>query len=210
MNLTIEKTKVLILDCETTGTSNTDEIIELAWVTSVLSMRETVACFTAPLNASNQANQLYTYNERFNPSVPINPHAYKVHGIGKMKLLSCRPSSEANIPENTKYIVGHQVAVFDHRMLGKPDVLCIDTLVLVRTLRKLGLITNNDDEGKDKLDVLITHYFPEVAKTLIKPLHSALDDCYKVILLLSVILEKFPTIDTWDALFELQTKGKKK
>ena len=206
------KDKVLILDIESTGVTNTDEIIELAYLTCSERVQDFINGFSCLL--LNNPEELDTvsctkYNERFNPSVPINPHAFKVHGISKLKLLKCRPSSEAVIPANVKYLVGHNIS-FDHRMLGKPDVLLIDTLTLVKTLRKLGLITNNDDDGKDKLDVLIAHYFPEIAKPLIKPLHSALDDCYKVILLLSVILEKFPTIETWDQLFELQTKGKTK
>lgn len=207
MNAAIEKTQVLILDCESTGVSNADEIIELAYIQASDDIRKFIAYYIEAMPEIDFPQQVY--NERFNPSVPINPHASKVHGISKLKLLKCRPSSEAVIPANVKYLVGHNIS-FDHRMLGKPDVLLIDTLTLVKTLRKFRLITNNDDEGKDKLDVLIAHYFPEIAKTLIKPLHSALDDCYKVILLLSVILEKFPTIETWDQLFELQTKGKTK
>lgn len=212
MQSNIEKTQVLILDTETTGITAKDQVIELAYITCGELVRNFVNGFSCLV--LNNFDQLYTadcrmYNERFKPTVPINPHAYKVHGISMLKLLNCRPSSEAVIPADVKYLVGHNIS-FDHRMLNKPDVLLIDTLVLTRTLRKLGMLSTDDMEGKDKLDVLIKHHFPHIASILIKPLHNALYDCYKVILLLSVILEKFPNVSTWDALYELQTIGKKK
>ena len=200
--------KVLIADCETTGVSGTDQVIELAYFPAPENIRDWVADYI-----SSDFDNYYVdtiYNERFKPSVPINPHAYKVHGIGKIHLLKCRPSTEAVIPTDTKYLIGHNIA-FDYRMLGKPEnLLLIDTLVIVRILRKLGMLTNDEMDGKDKLDVLVEHYYPTIASTLIKPLHSALDDCYKVVLLLAEILRLFPNVNTWDALYELQTMGKKK
>lgn len=207
MSATIEKTQVLILDCETTGISNTDEIIELAYIQAPDDVRKFVTYYVKAMPKIDFPQQVY--NERFKPSVPINPHAFKVHGISMLKLLGKRPSKEVALPENVKYLVGHQIN-FDYKMLGQPEgILLIDTLIIHRLLRKLGIIDDHSG-GKNDLGTLISYYYPEVAKTLIKPLHSALDDCYKVILLLSVILEKFPAIETWDGLYSLQTKGKKK
>jgi exodeoxyribonuclease X len=201
------RNKVLILDSETTGLSSKDQIIELAYFIPTDDIRTWVDNFFVN---NLDINTIAFFHERFNPSVPINPHAQKVHGIGKIKLLGCRKSEEVSIPEDTKYIIAHN-APFDYRMLRKPEgVLLIDTKGIVDTIRKLGLLTNDADEGRDKLDNLIEHYFPEIAKTLCAEYHSAIGDCIKLVLLLSEILRLFPNINTWDDLYNMQSMGKMK
>jgi len=201
------RNKVLILDSETTGLSGKDQIIELSYFIPT----DDICTWVDDFLVNNlDINTIAYYHERFNPSVPINPRACEVHGIGKIKLLGCRKSELVAIPPDTKYIIAHN-APFDYRMLGKPEgVLLIDTKAIVTTVRKLGMLTNDEDTGRDKLDVLIEHYFPEIAKTLCSEYHSAIGDCIKLVLLLSEILRLFPNITTWDMLFELQSKGKKK
>jgi DNA polymerase III epsilon subunit-like protein len=212
--MTIVRDKVLILDTETTSVTAKDEVIELAYIQCPLNLREWVQDYTNYSQVQDTemmgfvVSSKEVYNEQFKPSVPISPHAHKVHGLSMLKLLGKRPSKEITLPKDIKYMCGHN-ALFDYRMLGKPEgVLLIDTLVIIRILRKLGLLTNDNVEGKDKLDVLIAHYYPEISKNLIKPLHAALDDCYKVILLLNKILELLPNISTWEDLYNLQPKKK--
>lgn len=112
---------IYVIDTETTGVSNRDQVVQLATVLvpnniSSLTLDELLA--------------LPSTNEYFNPTVPINPRALEVHGITKLSLLGKPVSTSAKLPENCELVIGHNIA-FDLRMLHS-DINSICTLKLCR------------------------------------------------------------------------------
>ena len=103
--------KALIFDTETTGTDDTAEIIEAAWIDSRTGEE---------------------YCERFQPTGPISFGAMAVHNIMPHDLDYCDPSSAFSLPD-CDYLIGHNID-FDWRMAGEPDVKRICTLALSRYL----------------------------------------------------------------------------
>lgn len=100
---------LLIIDTETNG-RKPPEVIELAWLGNGL-----------------------PFEQRFKPSAPSTWGALAVHNILPEELEECPPSSSAALPEDTQYIVGHNVD-FDWAALGKPSVKRICTLAIARKL----------------------------------------------------------------------------
>ena len=103
--------KALIFDTETTGTDETAEIIEAAWIEEW---------------TGNE------YCERFKPTGPISFGAMAVHNIMMHDLEGCKPSSAFTLPV-FDYLIGHNID-FDWKMAGQPDVRRICTLALSRYL----------------------------------------------------------------------------
>ena len=69
--------------------------------------------------------------QRFRPENPIEPGAVAVHGILPDELAGKPPSSEAAIPADVDYIIGHNVD-FDWQVLGEPDVKRICTMAIAK------------------------------------------------------------------------------
>jgi exodeoxyribonuclease X len=200
--------KVILLDTETTGISNHPihehpQVIELAYLSF-----ETLEEFKMYLQANKIGIKSYIehifededwVHERYKPSMPIHIDATKIHGI-LLKDLVDKPRSETiKLPEETKYLIGHNIQ-FDYRCLGKPEgINLICTLKLIRaycTFKK-------EKPPSRKLDDLIGYYFPEVSG-LTPKLHNAKLDVIKVILILEMILNEFPKIDSWEMLWKFQ------
>ncbi|MDO8712931.1 MAG: exonuclease domain-containing protein [Polynucleobacter sp.] len=99
-------TKVLVLDTETTGISNTDEPIEVA-----------ATLYEADLNG-NLVAKVDSYCGRREPSVPISFMAQKVHKITKADLIGRDFDHDKlkTLISNADIIVAHN-ADFDARML---------------------------------------------------------------------------------------------
>lgn len=195
--------KVLLLDCETTGVSNSDQIIELAYVElqDLRTLRES----THYLGGMKPGT---IFNEQYQPSVPIHSKALEIHGIGFKQLLGKRKSEEVEIPKDVTILVGHNIS-FDHRMLGKPEVLLICTLDLSKKMAKYL-----DYEVPDhKLDTLAELFKPGCLQTLPNSrgeFHSALGDVWKNIIVLQALLEKLPNINSWEELYSFQQSLKAK
>ncbi len=103
--------RALVLDTETNG-QDPQEIIELAYI---------------------DLKTEKSYCQRFKPSVESNAAALSVHHILPEELEGCEPSSNAKIPKDVGYLIGHNID-FDWEALGKPPVKRICTLAIARSL----------------------------------------------------------------------------
>lgn len=145
--------RYIILDTETTGTSENDRVIQLGYM--VLGAKE-----------------IEVYNEFFSSDIPISFAAMEVHGItpdmleGKESCIqsaSYKRLQELNTNEN--YLIIHN-AKFDIDMLKKegfnPQMRVIDTLRVAKHIfpneeahrlqyfrYKMGLYKNEENEAKD-------------------------------------------------------------
>ena len=196
-----------ILDTETTGSSSTDQVIELAWLKIA--------------NNVQTLGVLESHVSRYNPSIPITDRAFQVHGISKRQLMKdrCSPSSTIELPKDMVYLIAHN-ASFDHRMLeqtiGKPllhheqtgsneswvtPVKVICTIKLIKALEKLqggkfGFVDY-------KLETIFSFWFPEQKDWLQKNAHSALGDCKMLHAILLKSLQCFPHVESLESLFKL-------
>ena len=68
---------------------------------------------------------------RWDPEKPIECGAWATHLISNEEVEGCRPASEFALPDDTTYIIGHNVD-FDWEVAGKPNVKRICTLALAR------------------------------------------------------------------------------
>jgi DNA polymerase III, epsilon subunit and related 3''-5'' exonucleases len=196
-----------VLDTETTGIGKEDQVIELAYLTllELTYIRETFEGYSPENRLHKDVNQLRESTkwavQRFNPTVPINKHAYAVHKVSKLQLLK-EPSSlrvEEYLPKGMSYMVGHSIS-FDYRMLkGKPEgVKLICTLALVKKLRKEHEVWKELDIENDKLNTYMSKLYPELT---FSEAHNAKDDCIKVILLLCKVLPTMPEVESWEDLY---------
>lgn len=194
--------QVLLLDTETTGISNQDQVIEFAY----LELPELAICKqVTPI----YANEFPSSHKRYKPSVPIQQRALEVHGIREEDLQNCPPSSTLSLPKHT-YMLGHNVS-FDHRMLGCPTTKLICTMKLAQKLYK-KLPPGKEHSSMHPAGEYVTNYkLPTLISELIMggdqiagEAHSALSDCYLTLILLDQILQRFPRILTWEELYLLQ------
>lgn len=81
----------VVLDSETTGLAEHDEIIELAII---------------------GLNGEVFFNERFNPTVNIHPEAEQIHGINKTALVNC-VGWDAKVSEISQLLLGKKVVIFN-------------------------------------------------------------------------------------------------
>ena len=98
--------KLLILDTETTGLSLNDEPIEIALLLIAISLN------------GDLIQNLTTYCGLREPSVPINPHAQKVHGIKSSDVCGKQWNHKliSELIDSADILVAHN-AEFDARML---------------------------------------------------------------------------------------------
>lgn len=204
---------IIALDVESTDVGKTAQVIELGYIHLSYNLSE--LSYTKDDLVGDIVNELtlYSYEERFRPTVPIKLDASKVHGIYLKDLFGCRRPSEITLPENLAYVVGHNL-IFDYRLLKQSNpnlnetldnIKPIDTMVLAKTLNKnlkLGF-------ESVKLDYLVKHFYPDNVENLIAKDHAALGDCIKCVLVLIKLLEYIPHITTWDGLYEFQKILKK-
>lgn len=190
--------KVIILDTETTGVGKNDQIIELSYVEVM------------PLNIFRHAPipfyETTLYNERFFPSVPIQPEATKVHGIQFRDLLGKRRNDFVEIPKDVEFIIGHNIQ-FDYRMLGKPaGVKLICTLNLSKKIEQFLDVKFESH----KLDYLVEK-LSDGQLSIGGKYHAAKDDIMKNIFVLQKFLEQLPALQSWGDLYALQEnlRGKK-
>ncbi len=85
------KEQFLVLDTETTGLNNHDQIIEL----SILSSRGEII-----------------YNQRYKPTVPISDGAYRCHGIN-LHDLENEPSFEVDACEIKRILLNNNIVIFN-------------------------------------------------------------------------------------------------
>ncbi len=204
--------KVLVLDSETTGTAKTDQVIELAYIelgsiafTALQESRKDFELFR--LNLLNNISRF-----QFKPTVPINPFAFEVHGIGLAQLAGKSSSTTVTVPEH-EYMVGHVISFDKGKLIGSNASLeaqlertkYICTRDLAKALEKhLDLKYENH-----KLDTLVKHYYPAEYEVLVQSTHDAAGDVVKTILVLLSLLEHIPNVTTWEELYQFQQSLKK-
>lgn len=199
--------EIYALDTETTGATATDEVIQLAKI----GIPDNIAQLHAAIDKNAQAPYwnlygthnprqhspffpgLHVTNEFFNPNVPINPHAAKIHGLSKLKLCNFPNSANCELPKNTAMIVAHNAA-FDSRMLGVKEIPSICTWRLAQKIEKV-------QQGKFgfedyKLFTIFAHFYPKEAKIFDSERHDALADCEMLLMVLVKLLEQFPFLPT--------------
>lgn len=99
----------ILLDTETTGTSNNDQIIEYAHT-----------LFQVNTESGEIVNILDQYSALQEPTVPINPFAQAVHGLS-LELLRGHALDLAHIKKNLRnaqFVLAHNVS-FDKRFVSK-------------------------------------------------------------------------------------------
>jgi exodeoxyribonuclease X len=107
----------LIFDTETTRIDSPD-VISAAWLR---------------VDEPGSLEVLESFDQRYKPTHPITLGAMAVHHIMDEDLVDCPPAGGFRLPEDTEYLIGHNVD-FDWRAIGKPPVKRIDTLSLCRKL----------------------------------------------------------------------------
>lgn len=157
-----------IIDTETTGTDpKLANIIELAYgpISEDLRTFSTVTC------------------TRFKPDVKIDCGAMAVHHIIPDDLKDCSHHSQAKLPADAAYIIGHNVD-FDWNFLGQPDVRRICTLALARHVWP--------QVGSHTLGACIYRILPfDVARERLRNAHSAGADVHLCHELLSYLLDEY-------------------
>lgn len=145
--------EAVIFDTETTRIDS-PEIIEAALI-SVTDLPDLA------IEAHTQA--------LYRPSGAISLGAMAVHHIMEEDLVNCPPSNSFRLPEQTRYLIGHNVD-FDWRAAGSPaGVKRICTLALCRSLFP--------EADSHSLGAMMYLLHRESAREMVKGAHSALMDC---------------------------------
>lgn len=172
-----------IIDTETTGL-NEPEVIELAY-------QRIDSLDPAGLYA---ALTLKCYL----PSKPIELGAMATHHITLEMLQGYPPSSEASLPPDAEYIIGHNVD-FDWKALGSPPSKRICTQALAQMLYP-GLDSYS-------LGALMYHLKPNIARDKLKDAHTAAADVMNCQLILAEMMLELENrgylIDGFEALWSI-------
>lgn len=143
--------KTLIFDTEATDKNN-PVIIEAAWL---------------ELASLEPFETTHPWVQRYNPGKPISLGALATHHILDEELVDCPPSNSFSLPEDTQYLIGHNVD-FDWQAIGNPDIKRICTLALARSTWP-----NLDSHNQSALLYFLDRNH---AKDMLKNAHSALAD----------------------------------
>lgn len=146
--------KALMLDTETTAV-NDPEVLQVAYL----------QIGTEPENLFKVFGE--AFNEFYYPSKKIELGAQAVHHIFLDELEGCEPSGSFVMPEETKYLIGHNID-FDWRALKQPNVKRICTLAIARHLLP--------DIDSHSLSAVAYHYFGKEIRTQLKSAHNAFND----------------------------------
>lgn len=158
-------TNTYIFDTETTGKID-PVIVEAAWIK--------IDSFSPLLTSSS-------FNQRYNPGKKSEYGALAIHNILDEELLDCPPASEFQLPDDTQYIVGHNVD-YDWNVINQPNIKRICTLALARRIWP----------ELDSYNQSALLYFIEghEARDKLKNAHSALADVKNCEILLRAICNK--------------------
>lgn len=178
----------VLLDTETTGTTDDDKVIEFA-------LTELMA---APPALTDDLFKITSRVFRFSTDRPISLGAMATHHIigpdleGFPPFMGWDPAAEG-----IEYIVGHNVD-FDWRMLGRPKVRRICTLALARSLWP--------DIDSHSLGAMIYHLeSPQLARQTVQGAHSAEADIRMIlnVLLPEILIKLVPRGATWEELWTI-------
>ncbi len=179
-NKTENKAVVLILDTETTGFAE-PVLVEAAGIV---------------IKGSPLEEQKTTFINLYNPGKPISFGAMAIHNILDCDLKDCPTALEFKLPDNTGYIVGHNID-YDWHVIGKPDVKRIDTLAMARAVypkldsHNLSALSYALCEPDDR---------PKIREKLINR-HNALTDAELCLDILRSILKEKPELVSWGSIW---------
>ena len=183
----MENKIALIFDTETTG-FNEPVLIEAAGII---------------INGNPLSEQDDTFVSRYNPEKPISFGAMATHNILDSELKDCPPASEFKLPDNTAYIIGHNID-YDWQVIGKPQVKRIDTLAMAK----------NTWAGFDSYNLSALTYAlteperrPEVRKILIDR-HNALTDAKLCLNILRLILKEKQELTSWGSIWKFSEESR--
>ena len=179
--------KIIVFDTETTGIIE-PVLIEAAGII---------------INGSPFNEQTETFNSRYNPGKPISFGAMATHNILDCDLENCPPATEFKLPENTTYLVGHNID-FDWEVIGKPEVRLIDTLPMARKLWP-----HFDSHNLGALSYALCDEFarPKIREKLIGR-HSALTDVELCLELLRFILKEKTELKSWGDIWRFSEEAR--
>jgi exodeoxyribonuclease X len=184
----------VILDTETTGTTDEDKIIEFA-------LTERMG---APPQLSEDVLLIPLRSFRYSSERPIALGAMATHHIIEDDLQGFPPFIGWDpLVEGIEYIVGHNVD-FDWRMLGRPKVRRICTLALARSLWP--------DIDSHSLGAMVYHLLSDkqLARRMVKGAHSAEADIRMIldVLLPEIQIKLLPRGATWADLWEISEEAR--
>lgn len=196
-----------ILDTETTGISKSDQVIELAYIC----LPELAEC-SSPLIATELLHECV---QRYKPSVPINPGAKAVHGIGINDLRTCPPTNSIlndmiPIANPSVYWIGHKVD-FDLRMIQQSSGSELEYVKLICTYSLATKLLTAEERAtlpNLKLVTLANFFFPDLAESIESESHTAIGDCSLVLMLLSKFVERSSAL-SWEDLWKIANANKK-
>lgn len=200
-----------IVDTETTGLTEKDQVIELAYFNLATEAQEHRQIEGNPID-NLEVWMLFSSsagygNYLFKPSVPIHPKAQEIHGLSYKDLTKYPPSSSLKLPEDLSVMIGHNI-LFDWRMLGKPPVSLICTKQLARKAWPKNTKGKPFPENY-QLSTLIRFLYPEEADILLdRKFHRALDDCRLTYLVLVKLLEHYKMVEDLEQLVLMCSQGK--
>lgn len=163
----------LLFDTETTGTAHA-QIIEAAWL---------------QLSDPTKLEVVQQFEQRYRPDEPITLGALATHHIYDEELQDCPSHTEFQLPDATRYLIGHNVD-YDWARVGQPDIKRICTLAMARRLLP-GLDSYSQSALLYKIDR--AH-----ARERLKHAHSALADVHNCLLVLKHLLGLLGPLHNWE------------
>lgn len=175
----------IIFDTETTGI-NEPQVIEAAFLV-------VGSPFALPI--------LSEYCQRFKPSKRIELGALATHHILDEELANCPASSEFFLPDDTQYLIGHNVD-YDWKVIGEPPVKRICTLAMCR-----HLFPDADSHSQSAMIYMMRR---SAARDRLKNAHAALDDVKNCRTILDVCLDKMGATKetTWEDVWCFSEKAR--
>jgi len=180
------KTKIIIFDTETTGITE-PVLIEAAGII---------------INGSPFDKQTEIFNSRYNPGKPISFGAMATHNILDCDLIDCPPASDFKLPDDTEYLIGHNID-FDWEVIGKPaNIKLIDTLPMSRKIW-----ADLDSHNLGALSYALAPDKIKMREFLINR-HSALADVKLCLGVLRRILKEKPELKNWESIYKFSEEAR--
>lgn len=137
--------------------------------------------------------------QRYKPEKTIELGALATSHILDEELADCQPHDSFSMPEDTQYIIGHNVD-YDWRVIGEPNVKRICTKALSSMLWPLA--------DSHTQSAMIYLHFRNEASGLLRNAHAALDDVKNCRKLLGVIIDTLAdrrgsAIESWEDLWAI-------
>jgi exodeoxyribonuclease X len=177
----------VVIDTETTGVGDEDQILEAAWTETMPAPR-----------ALDDFSPVQVTSKRYGVTRPIGLGAMATHHIIETDVDGLAQFPGFHPVDDIEYIVAHNVD-FDWRMMGSPKVRRICTLALARSLWP--------DIDSHSLGAMVYHLSRDKARAreIVKGAHSAEADVRMIVdvLLPEIQIKLLPRAETWAQLWEI-------